>query len=68
MVVSPDAGSGGYLPWSPISQYTALEFVMSIFFPTLSMGALDLCPVASETQDPVSRVIINEQPLMNGWS
>lgn len=31
-------------------------------------GALDLCPVASETQDPVRRVIVNEQPLMNGWS
>lgn len=63
MVVSPDAGSGGYLPLSPISQYTALEFCHGRFLSHPLHRALDLCPVASETQDPVCRVIINEQPL-----
>lgn len=67
-VVSPGAGSGGDLPLSPICPYTALEFCHVRLLSHPLRRALGLCPVASETQDPVRRVIINEQPLTNGWS
>lgn len=48
-----DAGSGDWLLLNLISHYTALGFVVSTFFLTVLHGTLDLCPVASETEDPI---------------
>lgn len=54
-----DAGSGGWLPLNLISHYTALGFVVS----TALYRTLDLCPVASETEEGNhSRTAINEWP------
>lgn len=48
-----EAGSGAWLLLNLISHYTALGFVVSTFFLTALHGTLDLCPVASETEDPI---------------